>query len=106
MIRAATQYLHSYSFDCVCVAFTFSLSGYLCGVGRSMITFLHNALSIFLIRIPLAWLFTRLWPDSLFPMGAASPLGSLFSLLVILLYLAWCRYRGDDWREFRRKELV
>ena len=91
VIRAAGEYLKTYSIDCILVAFTFSINGYLCGTERSLVTFVHNVLSIFLVRIPAAYFLSLRYPDSLLPMGLASPLGSVASLLILAGYFAWRR---------------
>ncbi|MBP5520620.1 MAG: MATE family efflux transporter [Treponema sp.] len=79
VIVLGAQYLKSYVFDCVFAAIHFCFSGYFCAMGKSIISFIHNAISIILIRIPGAWLASKLWPETLFPMGCAAPLGSLLS---------------------------
>ena len=84
VIELGVQYLKSYVFDCVFAAIHFCFSGYFCAMGKSIISFMHNAISIILIRIPGAWLASKLWPESLFPMGCAAPLGSLLSALICI----------------------
>lgn len=87
VIEAAEEYLRTYSIDCILVAFTFCINGYLCGCGRSIVTFLHNTVSIFIVRIPAALFLSRAFPDSLLPMGLASPMGSMMSILICIWYL-------------------
>lgn len=82
----AGEYLKTYSIDCILVGFTFCINGYLCGCEKSTITFLHNVISIFLVRIPMAWLLSRSFPESLLPMGLASPMGSLMSIFILAIY--------------------
>ena len=55
-------------------------SGYFCACGRSGLSFLHNFLSIVCVRIPGAYLTSRLFPQTLLPMGLANAAGSLFSI--------------------------
>lgn len=86
VIIAAGEYLKTYSIDCILVAFTFCINGYLCGIEKSLITFIHNVISIFLVRIPAAYFFSKMFPDTLLPMGLASPLGSTASLLILAGY--------------------
>mgnify|MGYP001046301830 FL=1 len=90
VIRYGTQYLRSYSADTIFAAVSFSFSGFFTAYGWSIISFLHNLLSILLIRVPGTWLMSVLFPDSLFCMGLASPAGSLFSACIcigVYLYL-------------------
>lgn len=88
VMKAAGEYLRTYSIDCVLVAFTFCINGYLCGCDKSLVAFLHNTASIFLVRVPAALILSRAFPDTLLPMGLASPMGSLLSMVICILYLA------------------
>ena len=93
VITMGSQYLKTYVFDCVFSGIQFCFSGYFCAYGRSYISFLQNVISVFLIRIPGAYFATVLFPDTLAPMGLASPAGSLFSaVLSILIYWKFHRY--------------
>ena len=71
----------------------FSFSGYFCAAERSGLSFLHNALSVVLVRIPGAYLASVRFPETLFPMGLAAPAGSLFSAVLCGVFL---------WRILRR----
>ena len=87
VVRLGAEYLRTYSLDCAFAGIHFCFSGYFSAYHRSGYSFLHNALSVILVRIPGAWLAARLFPGSLTPMGLAAPLGSLFSaLLCLFLY--------------------
>ena len=89
VVTFGTQYLRSYVTDCVLASIHFCFSGYFTAMGKSIISFIHNALSIILIRIPGAWLASKLWPETLFPMGLAAPMGSLFSVLICTGVYVW-----------------
>ena len=89
VVVLGTQYLKSYVTDCVLAAIHFCFSGYFCAMGKSIISFIHNVISIIAIRIPGAWLASKLWPETLFPMGCAAPLGSLLSALICVGAFIW-----------------
>lgn len=89
-----TQYLRSYVFDCAFAAIHFSFSGFFCAYGFSIVSFIHNALSIVLVRVPGAWLASKLWPHTLYPMGWAAPLGSALSALICVCAYLWLRKRN------------
>lgn len=95
VIDAATEYLKTYSLDCILVAYTFCINGYLCGIGKSFVSFIHSVLGIFLVRIPVAMLLSALFPNTLLPMGLASPLGSAFSILVLTVYFTVQKKKGQ-----------
>lgn len=84
VIELGSQYLRAYVLDCIFAGIHFCLSGYFCAYRKASISFIHNLLSILLVRIPGAYLASVLYPDTLFPMGLAAPMGSLFSAVVCL----------------------
>ena len=81
-IHMGSQYIRSYIWDCMIAGIHFSFSGYFCAYGKSGISFLHNVLSIVLIRIPGAYFASKWFIDTLYPMGCAAPAGSLLSVIV------------------------
>lgn len=85
------QYLRGYIWDCIFAGIHFSFSGYFCAYGMSGLSFLHNFLSIVLVRIPGAFLASKYFADTLFPMGLAAPGGSLLSVLVCVVAYIWMR---------------
>ncbi len=91
VVEAGSQYIRSYIWDCMFAGVHFSCSGYFCAYGKSGLSFLHNALSIVLVRIPGAYLMSQLFPDTLLPMGCAATAGSLLSVIVCAIALAWLR---------------
>ena len=91
-ITAGANYLRGYIFDCMFAGIHFCFSGYFCARGKSGLSFLHSILAIVLIRVPGAYLMSRLFPQTLLPMGLATAAGSLFSaILCTLLYLGLTR---------------
>ena len=91
-IVAGANYLRGYIFDCMFAGIHFCFSGYFCARGKSGLSFLHSILAIVLIRVPGAYLMSRLFPQTLLPMGLATAAGSLFSaILCTLLYLGLTR---------------
>lgn len=90
------QYLRSYVFDCIAAGAHFCFSGYFCAYGRGWVSFAHNVASIVLCRIPIAYFAAQHWPQTLYPMGWAAPLGSLLSALICLCaYLIITRKAKD-----------
>lgn len=90
VLLAGCEYFRSYGTDTFFAAIHFCFSGYFCGDQKSNISFIHNILSIAIFRIPGTYLFSKWWPDSLYPMGWAAPMGSLFSAAVcgvVFIYL-------------------
>ena len=88
VVRLGGQYLRGYVWDSFFAGLQFSFSGYFCAIGCSGFSFLHNALSIVCVRIPGAYLASRRFAHTLFPMGLASAMGSLFSDVLCLILFA------------------
>ena len=84
VIRLGGQYLRGYIWDTVFAGIHFSFSGYFCACGRSGLSFLHNIVSVALVRIPGAYVTSRMFPDNLFPMGLATAAASFVSVLICL----------------------
>ena len=85
---AGGQYLRGYIWDSFFAGVQFSCSGYFCACGKSGISFLHNSLSILLVRVPGTYLASKYFPQTLLPMGLANAAGSLFSILVCVIAYA------------------
>ena len=88
---AGGQYLRDYIWDSFFAGVQFSFSGYFCAYGKSGLSFLHNTLSILLVRVPGAYLASKFFPQTLLPMGLASACGSLFSILVCVIAYHWLK---------------
>lgn len=88
VMRAGGEYLRGYIFDCIFAGIHFSFSGYFCACGRSIISFLHNIAGIALVRVPGVYLASKMFPDTLLPMGLATAAGSLLSAIICVV--AYC----------------
>ena len=93
VVLAGASYIRGYIFDCLFAGVQFSFSGYFCAYGKSGLSFLHNILSITLVRVPGAYLASRFFPQTLLPMGLASACGSLFSIVVCVIAYVWLKRR-------------
>ena len=84
-IVAGGQYLRGYIFDCIFAGLHFSFSGYFCACGKSGLSFLHNITAIVLVRVPGVWLMSRMYPQTLLPMGLATAAGSALSVVICVI---------------------
>lgn len=89
VIILGAQYIRGYIWDCIFAGIHFCFSGYFCAYGKSGISFLHNFLSIVCVRIPGAYFASKLFTETLFPMGLAAPGGSLLSVLICVVAYVW-----------------
>jgi len=86
VVVLGAQYLRSYIFDGIFTSFHFCMSGYFAACGKSHYSFIHNILSVALFRIPIALWASKFFPDNLFPMGLAAPIGSAFSVILCVWF--------------------
>lgn len=89
VIRLGSQYMRGYVWDCILAGIHFSFSGYFCAYSLSLLSFLHNSLSIICVRIPLSYFAAKYFTETLFPMGLASPAGSAVSVIICIIAYVW-----------------
>ena len=91
VILLGAQYISGYIWDCIFAGVHFSFSGYFCAYGRSEISFIHNLIAILCVRIPGVYLTSKIFPDTLFPMGLATATGSLLSVIICIIAFGWLK---------------
>lgn len=91
---AGVEYLRSFSFDFMLVAFKFNFNGFLNGCGRTTFAMINGIASSILIRIPLAYTLGLYISESMLGLGAAAPIASIVSITVSILYI-----RTGKWKE-------
>lgn len=89
VLRLGGQYMRGYVWDAALAGIHFCFSGYFCAYGLSGISFVHNSISIVCVRIPFAYLASKYFADTLFPMGLASTAGSGISVLICIAVFVW-----------------
>lgn len=85
VVRLGGQYLRGYVWDCLFAGIHFCFSGYFCAIGKSGISFLHNIIAISCMRVPGVYLTSKLFPETLLPMGLATASGSLISVIICVI---------------------
>ena len=85
VILAGGQYLRGYIWDCMFAGIHFSFSGYFCAFQKSILSFIHNIIAISLVRVPGVYLTSKLFSNTLFPMGLATATGSLLSVIICVI---------------------
>lgn len=88
VVTMGGQYLRVYIWDCLFAGMHFCFSGYFCACGRSSLSFVHNIIAIALVRIPGVYITSKMFADTLFPMGLATAAGSLLSVMICLVMYA------------------
>lgn len=95
------QYMRGYAWDCILAGIHFCFSGYFCALKKSGISFAHNCASILLARIPLSYLASKHFTDTLLPMGLAPSIGSCISVVIcVIAYRYICKHQknfAEEW---------
>lgn len=89
VIQMGTEYLRGYVWDCIFAGIHFCFSGFFVACGFAIISFIHNFLSIIFARIPLVWLASEAYPQTLYPMGLAICAGSVLSCIICIVAYQW-----------------
>ncbi len=88
VVSLGDQYLKGYIWDALFAGIHFSFSGYFCAIGKSIYSFIHNIIAIALVRVPLVYLASTTFTDTLYPMGLATASGSLLSSIICVILFA------------------
>ena len=88
VVTMGGRYLRGYIWDYLFAGMHFCFSGYFCACGRSSLSFVHNIIAIALVRIPGVYITSKMFADTLFPMGLATAAGSLLSVMICLVMYA------------------
>lgn len=91
VIFQGCEYLRGYVWDCVFAGIHFCFSGFFCACGWSIVSFVHNFISIVFARVPLSYLASEMYPDTLYPMGLAINVGSLLSVIICVGVFVWMK---------------
>ncbi|MCF0146879.1 MAG: MATE family efflux transporter [Clostridium sp.] len=89
VIKVASQYLMSFSIDCIMVSFVFCMNGYFSGQGKSTISLAHSLVATFMFRIPLTYIISKIEGVTLYEIGFAAPISTFVSIIICFGYLAW-----------------
>lgn len=94
VVVLGTQYMKGYIIDSIFAGVHFCFSGYFAAYGKSYIGFMHNIISITFVRVPGSYLASKLFGDTLFPMGLAAPAGSLLSVIICVCAYIYLKRSG------------
>ncbi len=86
VIEAAALYLISYGIDTLQVSFLFCFCGYFNGCGRTSFVMLQGIIGAFCVRIPVAFLVSRIPDVSVFFIGLATPASTLVQITLCAIY--------------------
>lgn len=85
VILAAHSYLKAYAVDCLLTPFLFCFVGYYNGCEKTLFVMLQGIIGAFFVRIPVAYLISRIPGTSLFQLGLATPASSVVQIVLCLI---------------------
>ena len=86
VILASADYLKSYAIDCILTAFLFCFIGYFNGCGRTFFVMLQGIIGAFGVRIPVAFVISKMPGVTLFKLGLATPCSTLVQIIFCIVY--------------------
>ena len=87
VIMASWDYLKAYGIDCLFTAVLFCMIGFLNGCGKTTIVMIQGIVGAFLVRIPVAYVMSKIEPVSLFRVGLATPSSTIVQIIICGVYL-------------------
>ncbi len=99
VIKHGAEYLRSYVWDSALAGVHFCFSGYFSALGKSKISFFHNIIAVVTARIPIAYFASVRYPDTLFPMGFAAPVGSAVSAVICVAAYIYLNKKEKEFTE-------
>lgn len=86
-LNLGIQYVKSFAIDYIILPFSVSQYGLADGLGRTKVSMWVNSISSLLLRVPAAFVFGKLLGLGIKGIGYAIPLSSLFSAVVMFIYV-------------------
>ena len=93
-VVSAADYLRAYGIDCVLTPFLFCFIGYFNGCGDTTFVMLQGIVGGIGVRLPLAWLMSKVVPVSLFRIGLATPMSTVVQIALCFGSFARSRPRS------------
>jgi putative MATE family efflux protein len=82
----AAEYLKGFSLEAILTAILFSFIGFYNGHNKTGFVLFQGVAQSFIVRLPMAYLMSRIMPDSLVYIGMAAPTASIFGIIINLIY--------------------
>lgn len=95
VIAAAADYLKAYAIDCLLTSFLFCFTGYFNGHGNTVFVMLQGFAGAIGVRLPVAFLMSRVSPGSLFHLGLSTPASTVVQIGLCLGWYLWQKRKYD-----------
>lgn len=84
VVAASHSYLKAYAIDCMLTPFLFCFTGYYNGCEKTLFVMIQGIIGAFFVRIPVAYLMSRMAGATLFQIGLSTPASSVVQILLCL----------------------
>lgn len=95
VIAAAWEYLKAYAIDCLLTSFLFCFTGYFNGHGNTVFVMLQGFAGAIGVRLPVAFLMSRIAPGALFPLGLSTPASTVVQIGLCVGWYLWQKRKYD-----------
>lgn len=85
IMAASHSYLKAYAVDCVLTPFLFCFIGYYNGCGKTFFVMLQGLIGAFVVRIPAAFIISRMAGATLFKIGLATPASTVVQIVLCMI---------------------
>ena len=86
VIIASADYLKAYAIDCLLTSFLFCFIGYFNGHGQTVFVMIQGFVGALGVRLPVAFLMSRILPGSLFHLGLSTPASTVVQILLCIVW--------------------
>ncbi len=94
VISASADYLKAYAIDTLFTSIMFCFCGYFNGCGNTTFVMFQGVAAAFAVRIPIAFFMSRIEPVRLFYVGLATPISTLFQILLFVGFYVYLERKG------------
>ena len=88
IMASAWEYLKAFSIDTLLVSFLFCFIGYFNGYGKTTFVMAQGIIGAFGVRIPVAFVMSRVFGDNLFLVGLSTPASTIVQIILCLTVYA------------------
>jgi Na+-driven multidrug efflux pump len=85
----AAEYLKGFSVEAILTSILFSFIGYFNGHNKTLWVMIQGLAQSFIVRLPMAYVMSRMVPDSLVYIGLSAPSASVFGIIINLVYFVY-----------------
>lgn len=94
VIQAAYSYLKAYAIDCLLTSFLFCFMGYYNGCEKTLFVMVQGIVGAFLVRIPIAYVVSKVPGATLFQIGLATPASSVVQIVLCVIMFLYLEKKG------------